>query len=147
MGYDSGFTKVRMKMENQEQVGKYFRQIRIKMYRIIGYDNFYKFETSAVELPLLDNDWTEALILSKVCKLKNYEVDKCAFTYISKTTLKQYINELKLIKLSEHYDLNKMSYEEINRLHDNIFDDIRKLEELYNEFDWDNDTLLFDYTY
>lgn len=40
-----------------------------------------------------------------------------------------------------------MSYEEINRLHDEIFNDIRKLEELYNEFDWDNDTLLFDYTY
>lgn len=32
MGYDGGFTKVRMKMENQEQVEEYYSEVRKKNY-------------------------------------------------------------------------------------------------------------------
>ena len=39
MGYDGGFTKIRMKMRNQRDLDKYDR-LRNSIYNIIGRDNF-----------------------------------------------------------------------------------------------------------
>ena len=134
MGYDGGFKKIRMKMRNQSDLDKYSR-LRNSIYNIIGSDNFYKFENIAVNLPLLDNDWKQLEILKNTLneEVRNYETDDNYFTLISKYELKQYISNLyKLLDEKELELYNK---------------DIMLLKELYDTFDWDNDTLVFSYSY
>ena len=134
MGYDGGFKKIRMKMRNQSDLDKYSR-LRNSIYNIIGSDNFYKFENIAVNLPLLDNDWKQLEILKNTLneEVRNYETDDNHFTLISKYELKQYISNL--YKLLDEKELE---------LYDK---DIMLLKDLYDTFDWDNDTLVFSYSY
>ena len=134
MGYDGGFKKIRMKMRNQSDLDKYSR-LRNSIYNIIGSDNFYKFENIAVNLPLLDNDWKQLEILKNTLneEVRNYETDDNHFTLISKYELKQYISNL--YKLLDEKELE---------LYDK---DIMLLKDLYDAFDWDNDTLVFSYSY
>lgn len=134
MGYDGGFKKIRMKMRNQSDLDKYSR-LRNSIYNIIGSDNFYKFENIAVNLPLLDNDWKQLEILKNTLneEVRNYETDDNRFTLISKYELKQYISNL--YKLLDEKELE---------LYDK---DIMLLKDLYDTFDWDNDTLVFSYSY
>ena len=134
MGYDGGFKTIRMKMRNQSDLDKYSR-LRNSIYNIIGSDNFYKFENVAVDLPLLDNDWKQLEILKNTLneEVRNYETDDNRFTLISKYELKQYISNL--YKLLDEKELE---------LYDK---DIMLLKDLYDTFDWDNDTLVFSYSY
>ena len=134
MGYDGGFTKIRMKMRNQKDLDKYDR-LRNSIYNIIGRDNFYKFENIAVDLPHLDNDWKQFEILKDTLnkKIRNYETDDNDFTLITKDELERYISNL--------YELlDEKELELYNK-------DIILLKELYDTFDWDNDTLVFSYSY
>ena len=134
MGYDGGFTKIRMKMRNQKDLDKYDR-LRNSIYNIIGRDNFYKFESMAVNLPHLDNDWKQFEILKDTLnkKIRNYETNDNDFTLITKDELEQYISNL--------YELlDEKELELYNK-------DIMLLKELYDTFDWDNDTLVFSYSY
>ena len=134
MGYDGGFTKIRMKMRNQRDLDKYDR-LRNSIYNIIGRDNFYKFESIAVDLPHLDNDWKQFEILKDTLnkKIRNYETDDNDFTLITKDELERYISNL--------YELlDEKELELYNK-------DIMLLKELYDTFDWDNDTLVFSYSY
>ena len=134
MGYDGGFTKIRMKMRNQRDLDKYDR-LRNSIYNIIGRDNFYKFESIAVDLPHLDNDWKQFEILKNTLnkEIRNYEVDDNDFTLITKDELGQYISDLYGLLDEKELEL----YNE----------DILLLTNLYNTFDWDNDTLVFSYSY
>ena len=134
MGYDGGFTKIRMKMRNQKDLDKYDR-LRNSIYNIIGRDNFYKFENIAVDLPHLDNDWKQFEILKNTLnkEIRNYEVDDNDFTLITKDELGQYISDLYGLLDEKELEL----YNE----------DIILLKNLYNTFDWDNDTLVFSYSY
>ena len=134
MGYDGGFTKIRMKMRNQRDLDKYDR-LRNSIYNIIGRDNFYKFESIAVNLPHLDNDWKQFEILKNTLnkKIRNYETDDNSFTLITKDELGQYISDLYGLLDEKELEL----YNE----------DIILLKNLYNTFDWDNDTLVFSYSY
>ena len=134
MGYDGGFIKIRMKMRNQKDLDKYDR-LRNSIYNIIGRDNFYKFESMAVNLPHLDNDWKQFEILKDTLnkKIRNYETNDNDFTLITKDELEQYISNL--------YELlDEKELELYNK-------DIMLLKELYDTFDWDNDTLVFSYSY
>ena len=134
MGYDGGFKKIRMKMRNQSDLDKYSR-LRNSIYNIIGSDNFYKFENIAVNLPLLDNDWKQLEILKNTLneEVRNYETDDNDFTLITKDELERYISNL--------YELlDEKELELYNK-------DIMLLKELYDTFDWDNDTLVFSYSY
>ena len=134
MGYDGGFTKIRMKMRNQKDLDKYDR-LRNSIYNIIGRDNFYKFENIAVDLPHLDNDWKQFEILKNTLnkEIRNYEVDDNDFTLITKDELGQYISDLYGLLDEKELELYK--------------EDIILLKNLYNTFDWDNDTLVFSYSY
>ena len=134
MGYDGGFIKIRMKMRNQKDLDKYDR-LRNSIYNIIGRDNFYKFESIAVDLPHLDNDWKQFEILKNTLnkEIRNYEVDDNDFTLITKDELGQYISDLYGLLDEKELEL----YNE----------DIILLKNLYNTFDWDNDTLVFSYSY
>ena len=134
MGYDGGFTKIRMKMRNQKDLDKYDR-LRNSIYNIIGRDNFYKFESMAVDLPHLDNDWKQFEILKNTLdkEIRNYEVDDNDFTLITKDELGQYISDLYGLLDEKELEL----YNE----------DIILLKNPYNTFDWDNDTLVFSYSY
>ena len=134
MGYDGGFIKIRMKMRNQRDLDKYDR-LRNSIYNIIGRDNFYKFESIAVDLPHLDNDWKQFEILKNTLnkKIRNYETDDNSFTLITKDELGQYISDLYGLLDEKELEL----YNE----------DIILLKNLYNTFDWDNDTLVFSYSY
>ena len=134
MGYDGGFIKIRMKMRNQRDLDKYDR-LRNSIYNIIGRDNFYKFESIAVDLPHLDNDWKQFEILKNTLnkEIRNYEVDDNYFTLITKDELGQYISDLYGLLDEKELEL----YNE----------DIILLKNLYNTFDWDNDTLVFSYSY
>ena len=134
MGYDGGFTKIRMKMRNQRDLDKYDR-LRNSIYNIIGRDNFYKFESIAVDLPHLDNDWKQFEILKNTLnkKIRNYETDDNGFTLITKDELGQYISDLYGLLDEKELEL----YNE----------DIILLKDLYDTFDWDNDTLVFSYSY
>lgn len=134
MGYDGGFIKIRMKMRNQRDLDKYDR-LRNSIYNIIGRDNFYKFESIAVDLPHLDNDWKQFEILKNTLnkEIRNYEVDDNDFTLITKDELGQYISDLYGLLDEKELEL----YNE----------DIILLKNLYNTFDWDNDTLVFSYSY
>ena len=134
MGYDGGFTKIRMKMRNQKDLDKYDR-LRNSIYNIIGRDNFYKFENIAVDLPHLDNDWKQFEILKDTLnkKIRNYETDDNDFTLITKDELERYISNL---------------YELLDEKELELYDkDIMLLKDLYDTFDWDNDTLVFSYSY
>lgn len=133
MGYDGGFTKIRMKINTQEELNEYELKLRSPIYEIIGMDNFYKFENIAINLDYLDNSWVQAHIMFETMgdeKVKNYEIDDTHFTLITKDILGQYISNL-------HGQNNNEVY----------FKDIKSLENLYNSFDWDNDTLVFSYSY
>ena len=134
MGYDGGFTKIRMKMRNQKDLDKYNR-LRNSIYNITGRDNFYKFESIAVDLPHLDNDWKQFEILKNTLnkKIRNYETNDNSFTLITKDELGQYISDLYGLLDEKELEL----YNE----------DIILLKNLYNTFDWDNDTLVFSYSY
>ena len=134
MGYDGGFIKIRMKMRNQRDLDKYDR-LRNSIYNIIGRDNFYKFESIAVNLPHLDNDWKQFEILKDTLnkKIRNYETNDNDFTLITKDELGQYISDLYGLLDEKELEL----YNE----------DIILLKNLYNTFDWDNDTLVFSYSY
>ena len=134
MGYDGGFTKIRMKMRNQRDLDKYDR-LRNSIYNIIGRDNFYKFESIAVDLPHLDNHCKQFEILKNTLnkEIRNYEVDDNDFTLITKDELGQYISDLYGLLDEKELEL----YNE----------DIILLKNLYNTFDWDNDTLVFSYSY
>ena len=134
MGYDGGFIKIRMKMRNQRDLDKYDR-LRNSIYNIIGRDNFYKFESIAVDLPHLDNDWKQFEILKNTLnkEIRNYEVNDNDFTLITKDELGQYISDLYGLLDEKELEL----YNE----------DIILLKNLYNTFDWDNDTLVFSYSY
>ena len=134
MGYDGGFIKIRMKMRNQKDLDKYDR-LRNSIYNIIGRDNFYKFESIAVNLPHLDNDWKQFETLKNTLnkKIRNYETDDNDFTLITKDELGQYISDLYGL-------LDEKELELYNK-------DIMLLKELYDTFDWDNDTLVFSYSY
>ena len=134
MGYDGGFIKIRMKMRNQKDLDKYDK-LRDSIFNIIGRDNFYKFESIAVNLPHLDNDWKQFEILKNKLnkKIRNYETDDNDFTLITKDELERYISNL--------YELlDEKELELYNK-------DIILLKELYDTFDWDNDTLVFSYSY
>lgn len=144
MGYDGGFTKIRMKMENQQQLDNYELNLRKPIYNTIGRDNFYKFEVSAVDLRYLNNDWAQTHCLRKVMdnsQIRNYERDDTKFTYITKETLKKYIVEVK-----KDYEEKLLEYgeDEENGWYKN---DIELLEYLYNNFKWEEDTLVFSYSY
>lgn len=131
MGYDGGFTKIRMKINSQEELNKYDSNLRYKIYKIIGSDNFYKFEGKVVDLSFLDNSWVQAKVMFKTIEdVKNYVIDDTHFTLITKDILGQYISNL--------------HGEEDNEIY---FEDIKLLEDLYNSFDWINDTLVFSYSY
>ena len=132
MGYDGGFTKIRMKINNQNDLNKYELNLRHDIYDVIGMDNFYKFEDVAIDLPYLDNNWTQVKVLQKTIKkdIKNYELDDTHFTLINQDILGQYISDL-------HGSDDREIY----------LKDIKLLEKLYNEFDWENDTLVFSYSY
>lgn len=132
MGYDGGFTKIRMKINNQNDLNKYELNLRHDIYDVIGMDNFYKFEGVAIDLPYLDNNWTQVEVLQKTIKkdIKNYELDDTHFTLINQDILGQYISDL-------HGSDDREIY----------LKDIKLLEKLYNEFDWENDTLVFSYSY
>ena len=134
MGYDGGFTKIRMKMRNQRDLDKYDK-LRNSIYNIIGRDNFYKFESIAADLPHLDNDWKQFEILKNTLnkEIRNYEVDDNDFTLITKDEMGQYISDLYGLLDEKELEL----YNE----------DIILLKNLYNTFDWDNDTLVFSYSY
>ena len=134
MGYDGGFIKIRMKMRNQRDLDKYDR-LRNSIYNIIGRDNFYKFESIAVDLPHLDNDWKQFEILKDTLnkKIRNYETGDNDFTLITKDELEQYISNL--YELLDEKELELYN------------EDIILLKNLYNTFDWDNDTLVFSYSY
>ena len=123
-----------MKMRNQRDLDKYDR-LRNSIYNIIGKDNFYKFESIAVNLPHLDNDWKQFEILKNTLnkKIRNYETDDNSFTLITKDELGQYISDLYGLLDEKELEL----YNE----------DIILLKNLYNTFDWDNDTLVFSYSY
>lgn len=109
--------------------------MRNKIYNCIGEDNFYKFESS-IDLPLLDNDWVQVIILRQTLVSMNKRVynayDTNGFTLITREELKQYISNL--------YSLSKEDVETLK-------EDIESLEELYDTFDWENDTLVFSYCY
>ena len=134
MGYDGGFAKIRMKMRNQNDLNKYVN-LRNKIYKCIGKDNFYKFE-SGVNLPMLNNDWVQVRILRETLASMNKRVynayDTNGFTLITQEELGQYISDLYGFLSSEDVKL----FEE----------DIKLLEELYDTFDWENDTLVFSYS-
>ena len=134
MGYDGGFAKIRMKMRNQNDLNKYVN-LRNKIYDCIGEDNFYKFE-SDVDLPMLDNDWVQVKILRETLALTNKRVynayDTNGFTLITQEELGQYILDL--------YEL--LSNEDVKLFEE----DIKLLKELYDTFDWENDTLVFSYS-
>lgn len=133
MGYDGGFTKIRMKVNTQEELDKYELKLRSSIYETIGSDSFYRFESSAIDLDYLDNNWVQAEVMFKTIKdekVKNYEVDDGCFTLITKDMLRRYIFNL-------HNQNNNDVY----------FKDIKALENLYNSFDWDSDTLVFSYSY
>lgn len=132
MGYDGGFTKIRMKINNQNDLNKYELNLRYDIYDVIGMNNFYKFEGTAIDLPYLDNNWTQVEVLQKTIKkdIKNYELDDTHFTLINQDILGQYISDL-------HGSDDREIY----------LKDIKLLEKLYNEFDWENDTLVFSYSY
>lgn len=133
MGYDGGFAKIRMKMRNQNDLNKYVN-LRNKIYNCIGKDNFYKFE-SGVNLPRLNNDWVQVKILRETLASMNKRVynayDTNGFTLITQEELEQYI-----------LNLYRLSKEDVEMLKE----DIKLLEELYNTFDWENDTLVFSYS-
>lgn len=135
MGYDGGFMKIRMKINTQNELKKYELELRSKIYKIIGRDNFYKFEGIAIDLPYLDNSWKQVEVLritleNEGRKIMNYEVNENHFTLITRDELGQYISDL----YGEDYS-------------DDYFEDIKLLEHLYNTFDWKNDTLVFCYSY
>lgn len=134
MEYEGGFTKIRIKIGNQDGLNKY-ANLRNKIYNCIGEDNFYKFESS-IDLPLLDNDWVQVIILRQTLVSMNKRVynayDTNGFTLITREELKQYISNL--------YSLSKEDVETLK-------EDIESLEELYDTFDWENDTLVFSYCY
>lgn len=133
MGYDGGFTKIRMKIDNQCDLEKYELKARSTIYDILGMDNFYAFEGIAIDLPFLDNNWIQANVMFKTMNednVKNYEIDDAHFTLITRDTLGQYISNL-------HDNDDREIY----------LKDIKLLEKLYNEFDWGNDTLVFSYSY
>lgn len=133
MEYEGGFTKIRIKMRNQDDLNKYVN-LRNKIYNCIGEDNFYKFESS-IDLPLLDNDWVQVIILRQTLALIGKRVynayDTNCFTLITQKELKQYISNL----------YKSLSKENVKTLKE----DIESLEKLYNTFDWENDTLVFSY--
>lgn len=132
MGYDGGFTKIRMKIDTQKQLDRY-NELRGKIYDIIGSTNFYKFEGSAIDLPYLDNNWKQVEVLNKTLgdvNVRNYEVDDNDFTLITEDDLAQYISDL-------YGESDSRIYAK----------DIKQLEHLYNTFDWENDTLVFYYSY
>lgn len=134
MGYDGGFAKIRMKMRDQNDLNKYIN-LRNKIYNCIGKDNFYKFE-SGVNLPMLNNDWVQVRILRETLASMNKRVynayDTNGFTLITREELKQYISDL---------------YESLSNEDVKLFEeDIKLLEELYDTFDWENDTLVFSYS-
>ena len=135
MGYDGGFAKIRMKMRNQNDLNKYVN-LRNKIYDYIGKDNFYKFE-SGIRLPMLNNDWIQVKILRETLALTNKRVynayDTNGFTLITQEELRQYISDLYGFLSNEDVKLLK--------------EDIKLLEELYDTFDWENDTLVFSYSY
>ena len=96
---------------------------------------------------MLDNTWLQTKVLSEIQDLNNYEMDKCDYTYISKSVLEKYIRVLKRVDLSFYYNVDKLSVEQLMELNNEYTNDIKLLEKLYDEFDWDNDTLLFSYSY
>ena len=96
---------------------------------------------------MLDNTWLQTKVLSEIQDLNNYEMDKCDYTYISKSVLEKYIRVLKRVDLSFYYNVDKLSVEQLMELNNKYTNDIKLLEKLYDEFDWDNDTLLFSYSY
>lgn len=134
MEYEGGFTKIRMKMRNQDDLNKYVN-LRNRIYDCIGEDNFFKFESS-VDLPLLDNDWVQVIILRQTLASMNKRVynayDTNGFTLITQEELEQYISNL----------YKSLSKEDVETLKE----DIELLEELYDTFDWENDTLVFSYS-
>lgn len=133
MEYEGGFTKIRMKMRNQNDLNKYVN-LRNRIYDCICEDNFYKFESS-IDLPLLDNDWVQVIMLRQTLASMNKRVynayDTNGFTLITQEELEQYISDL----------YGFLSKEDVETLKE----DIKLLEELYNTFDWENDTLVFSY--
>lgn len=144
MGYDGGFTKIRMKIENQQSLDNYALNLRTPIFDTIGRDNFYKFEGSAVDLRFLDNNWTQTHCLQKVMndsEIRNYECDDTQFTLITKDILEKYIVEVK-----KDYEEKLLEYgeDEENSWYKN---DIELLEQLCSSFDWNNDTLVFSYSY
>lgn len=155
MGYDGGFYKIRMKLNTQVQVRYYEMKLRkelSKMFSIYNSDDFYDFENLAVELHFLDNDWTQVYGFNYSPKLieKNFELeDDNYFTLITKETLKDYIEGLKIYTRSDDFKkrYNISNNDSEKQLIKDVDEDIKLLEKLYKEFDWDNDTLLFSYSY
>lgn len=120
-------------MRNQNDLNKYVN-LRNRIYDCIGEDNFYKFESS-IDLPLLDNDCIQVIMLRQTLASMGKRVynahDTNSFTLIAQKELKQYISNL----------YRFLSKEDTKTLKE----DIESLVELYNTFDWENDTLVFSY--
>ena len=85
---------------------------------------------------MLDNDWVQVKILRETLTLTNKRVynayDTNGFTLITQEELGQYISDLYGFLSNEDTKL----FEE----------DIKLLKELYDSFDWENDTLVFSYS-
>lgn len=145
MGYDGGFSKIRMKMDNQLALDNYYTSLRGSIYDIVGRDNFYKFETLAVNLRYLDNTWEQFYALTEVMNekdIKNYENDSCKFTLISKDVLSNYIVEVEKL-----YNKEIAAHGEDDEENKWLKNDITSLKELLSNFNWENDTLVFSYSY
>lgn len=142
MGYDGGFTKIKKKFNSQVELESYEINDRYNLYEEMGREEFYKFEGSAVDLAFLDNDWVQFNCLENVIgdgKINNY--DEAQYTLITKDILELYIEEVK--EQLESY-LKEFGEDEENGW---LRNDILKLENLNKEFDWDNHTLVFSYSY
>lgn len=145
MGYDGGFTKIGIRMENQLVVDDYEQNIREKLYDVIKEEAFHKFESPAVDLGYLDNSWTQVRCLRDVMgdnPIKDYDSDDNKYTLITKEILKEYISKVKI-----DYNENIIKYGEDDEENKMYLEDILSLENLYKNFDWDKNTLVFSYSY
>lgn len=144
MGYDGAFTRICSKINNQEQLDYYGEKLRFPLYKVIGKEDFYKFEHKAINLEILDNSWLQVEFLNEILsedKIRNYENDENKYTLITKDILKQYI--IHCGKFLED-KLKKDENDESCKL---LKNDIEILENLYESFNWDRHTLVFSYTY
>ena len=98
-------------------------------YLLIGWD-YHSQKAITIDVKQPTNN---VRIYDDIEEIRNYEVDDNDFTLITKDELGQYISDLYGLLDEKELEL----YNE----------DIILLKNLYNTFDWDNDTLVFSYSY